>query len=39
MLVVLENGCGSSILVDFRGSNISMWCNVRVWFNFFGGLH
>ena len=39
MLVVLKDGCGFSSLVDFRGSNIDTWRNVRVWFNFFRGLH
>ena len=39
MVVVLEDGCGSSILVDLRSSNNDMWRNARVWLDFYDGLH
>ena len=39
VVVVLEDGCGSSILVDFKGFNIDTWRNARVCFDFFGGLY
>jgi len=39
VVVVLEDGCGSSILVDFEGFNIDIWRNARVCFDVFGSLY
>jgi hypothetical protein len=39
MMVVLEDGCESSIMVDFKGFNIDTWRNARVCFDSFGGLY